>query len=271
MNSDRIRTSIVDAYASRFETRQRRDGLEILTPHLLHDGTPLRLRVSEAGDGYLITDDGQLLEYLEMSGVDIDNKRIWSSWEMLRGRVNNSGDAYLMPTEVEPWELAAHSSPTNLGNLFAAVAAVAMQVDGLHHLANAKSARRRRPFRQEALAQLQETLHTSINIIPDYRIPSRGVEGQTVWAALTTPDESKTLYLEAVGPSDTTGDVNRAMATYAISSTHRDERAVLKSTEVDEKMDDIKRMGQMADVVDISAARSLQDRIESPYLDQAQA
>lgn len=271
MNVDNIMRTIISAFSARFDVRERRGGLEVITPYLLHDGTPLRLQVKDAGDGYLLSDDGQLVEYLELSGVDFDNTRIWSTWELLRNRANSAGDAYMLRSEVEDWELAAHCSRDGLGVLFSHVAAIGMQIDGLHHLAHVKAQQRRKPFRKEALDYLQEHLSKSIHILPDYQIPTKGLENQRVWAALTDSSESKVIYLEAVGASDPAGDVNRAMATYAISSTTWDERAVIRANDLDHDSDDIKRMEVMAEVVEMTDAPSLRSRVVTPTLEQSKA
>jgi len=108
-------SSLIDVYQKwlkdRTALREIGNAIEITTPFLDRHNDYIQIYVRKSGDGYVITDDGETIQDLEMSGVKLDTpKRLELLNMTARGfGVTVAGQELSILTSPDKFPLAKHS------------------------------------------------------------------------------------------------------------------------------------------------------------------
>lgn len=262
VNSETVTAHVRDAFLEFLSAEQREDGLHLTLPYALHDQTVLTFRIEEDGKTAWITDEGLVLNHLEMAGVDLTEERTWKTWEYLRNNAATmDSSAFSLGDRAAPWELAAHSTMENLGSSVMSLALAAMEVDGLVHLSRPR--RETESFRDRAFRELRESLSKDVLILQKQPIPTKVSNlSEKVWAVLTRGEGMPNLYLEAIGKSGIRQSADHAVASFALSDTQKDERAAVLERTVDQSSRHVRRLAEVSRITTEDDSASLEGQLD---------
>lgn len=235
MDAGAVESSIRNSFLQFFDAREALNGVRVTLPYVLHDEAILSVRVEARENSYFITDDGMTLRHLDMSGVDLGDKKIWSTWEHLRQTAaTQDGDTLTLSSESEDWELATTASVEGLGDAVVAIALTAMQVDGLSHFSG-KTRSGKESFRDLAARELRDSIGAQYLLLPKQKMPSRvdGFEPEP-WLTMRKGASGTEIYLEAVGGGEIRRKVEHAVTNFTMSSAGKTRQATVVEPSMDQ-------------------------------------
>lgn len=179
---------------SRLHAKAAGDWVEITTPFLDRHNDHLQIYVRRQGDGYLLTDAGETISDLRMSGCDLDSDR---RQDILRTTLNGFG------VRMEDESLVVNASqgdfPTRKHSLVQAMLAI----NDLYYLSRASivdlfSEDVRAWLSEHAIrfvARLKLTGTTGYDYLFDFTIPQSARQPERVIKCLGTPSRTSALNL----------------------------------------------------------------------------